>query len=405
MTTQPSRQRGVSLIEALVAMAVMGVGMLGVLGLQASLRGNADVSKQRSEAVRIAQETIETARAFSVLGAAPGASAYDAITSAGPTTVTPVGANSTYSVQTIVTTLPGVGQENTVPPYKQIVVNVSWLDRSNETQTVRLATTISATAPEVTAALGTPGDAAPVQRPAGRHFAIPQLAVNLGNGTSSFTPPGAASGVSWTFNNSSGFITQLCISAACTDFPGRLVSGFVNFATDTSAPTPANAENPLSPVLTNASFDAVAVRVITTEPAAGTVTCFRQAPSGGLYLSYFCAVPITAVQPFYWSGRVELVLPVGLDLATSITDNSASRYRVCRYTTTAARVVPHLIAPSAIRNEDHPLDYYRVPTSLVAQNFLVVRAGTGAGAAFDCPADDTATPEVSGATWHHQPSS
>ena len=51
--------RGVSLIEALVALAVMAFGLLGVVGMQSTLRVNADVSRQRAEAVRMAQEKME----------------------------------------------------------------------------------------------------------------------------------------------------------------------------------------------------------------------------------------------------------------------------------------------------------------------------------------------------------
>ena len=69
-------QRGVSLIEALVAMAIMAFGMLALLGLQGALRGNSDVSKQRSEAVRYAQEQIELLRGFSTLDTATGARTY-----------------------------------------------------------------------------------------------------------------------------------------------------------------------------------------------------------------------------------------------------------------------------------------------------------------------------------------
>ncbi len=61
--------RGTSLVEAVVAMAVMAFGMLAVVGVQSTLRLNADVAKQRSEAVRIAQEAMEAARGFGVIEA------------------------------------------------------------------------------------------------------------------------------------------------------------------------------------------------------------------------------------------------------------------------------------------------------------------------------------------------
>ena len=47
-------------------MAVMAFGMMAIVGLQTTLRLNSDIAKQRSEAVRIAEEAIEEWRAFSV---------------------------------------------------------------------------------------------------------------------------------------------------------------------------------------------------------------------------------------------------------------------------------------------------------------------------------------------------
>ena len=64
-----------SLVEAIVAMAVMAFGMMAIVGLQTTLRANSDVAKQRSEAVRIAEEAIETARAFSLMAGATTTSA------------------------------------------------------------------------------------------------------------------------------------------------------------------------------------------------------------------------------------------------------------------------------------------------------------------------------------------
>ena len=62
---------GVSLVEALVALAVLGFGMLAVVGAQGSLRLNSDVAKQRAEAVRIGQEALEDWRAFGQLPVDP----------------------------------------------------------------------------------------------------------------------------------------------------------------------------------------------------------------------------------------------------------------------------------------------------------------------------------------------
>ena len=86
--SRPSR--GVSLIEALVALAVMSIGLLGVAGMQATLRSTADLSKQRSEAVRLAQEKLEDLRSFGTLVAHTGSTEHDyaSILSVLPETVT-----------------------------------------------------------------------------------------------------------------------------------------------------------------------------------------------------------------------------------------------------------------------------------------------------------------------------
>lgn len=75
--------RGVSLVEALVAMAVMSIGMLALVGVQSTLRMNGDLARQRTEATRIASEEIERVRSFTSLAAVPGAPgmSYDEIDS------------------------------------------------------------------------------------------------------------------------------------------------------------------------------------------------------------------------------------------------------------------------------------------------------------------------------------
>ena len=60
-------------------MAVMAFGMMAIVGLQTTLRQNSDIAKQRSEAVRIAEEAIEQWRAFSAIETTAGHKAYDDI--------------------------------------------------------------------------------------------------------------------------------------------------------------------------------------------------------------------------------------------------------------------------------------------------------------------------------------
>ena len=60
----PTRQRGVALLEALIAFLVLSIGLLALSRLQTHLRTNADAARERSEAVRLAQTDIESLRVF-----------------------------------------------------------------------------------------------------------------------------------------------------------------------------------------------------------------------------------------------------------------------------------------------------------------------------------------------------
>lgn len=376
-------ERGVSLIEALVAMAAMAFGMLGVVGLQSTLRMNADIAKQRSEAVRIAQETVESRRTFSTIATDPLGvrAAFDDIVSDAVGRAV-VGTNATFTVFETVTAAP-VGI-----PSKLLAVRVDWSDRLGQAQSVFLTTNIARVSPELSGALSIWNAGSPMGGSAGRNKAIPSSSVDLGNGTSRFDVPGASPGTSWIFSNSTGYITERC-DPTCSPFAARLLAGFVRYSTGVTQPTPANAENPTSAAIQ------LQVYVDATSPTTTRVDCF-QAPVASTFMEYFCAVPVGAGTS--WSGRSKLDLAAaGLTEATSIASPTAGTYRVCRYTPVRAH------SATGLKNQDHPLDYTSVTTSLVNQNFLVILGGDGA-LPFDCPADDTATPRIDGNTYHHQPS-
>ena len=388
-----SLSRGVSLIEALVALAVMAFGLLGVVGMQATLRYNADISKQRSEAVRMAQQQVEDLRAFGTLAGTAEWDYADIASVATATVPTPAGfANTTFNITTTV-----ANPVATDAQFKTVAVSVDWLDRrtdgSGTAQSVKLTTAIAAVAPALGATLGLPGDRAAPQRPRGRHPTIPPAAVDLGGGTSSFAPPGAPSGTSWTFVNATGQITQVC-TPTCTTLKGWLLSGYIVFATG-AAPTPAEAESP-SDAKPLSHIVSVDVTAATTPAPASSPVCF--ASTSTLSVNYFCLVP-TKPSNSTWSGRSVLGI---FDISTSATsiagllsDTASSNFKVCRYTPEASHT------PTG-GNAAHPLDYTDVGGSLINQNFLVITAGSGT-AAFGCPGDDTGTPLVNGNTFAHQP--
>jgi Tfp pilus assembly protein PilV len=387
-------ERGVSLVEALVALAVMSFGMLGIAGLQGSLRLNTDVSRQRSEAVRLAQESIEQARAFSVINSVAGKVAYNDLL-ASTATDTIAGTNTTY---TRTVTVPAIGNGQL---FKQVIVDIDWVDRTNTAQTIRLSTTVHRVAPELGGSLAIPGSGTPGQLPGGRHASIPRSAVPSSGGTSVFSPPGAPTGTTWVFNDTTGVITQVCLLSVCTTVDARLLSGYVNFATVTSQPTWVESETPPGTAV------GVGVAVSITAPSPypyGTPDCFVEAvppvsPSVvQTSTAYYCLIRVDPVTP-QWSGRSDLT---GLNLATSASDADPARLRVCRYTSRLSNGAVGTGSP-AITNEDHPYVYDKVKTSLANQNFLVMLAGNGS-TAFTCPVDNPATtPLVSGDTFAHQP--
>lgn len=403
---QRSRRRrssGVSLVEALVALAVMGFGMLGVVAMQASMRMNSDVAKQRSEAVRLAQELLEQSRSVTSLTVVAGRLSWTEVVSQPEHDV--AGINATYKRTLTVSDL-GAG------PTKNLVADVRWKDRTDTWQSVRMATSMTAVLPDLPASLGIAPLGSSVNRQvSNRHFGIPPGAVNQGDGTSRFTPPGSSS--YWVFNNATGLIEKTCTSGgSCSTTYAQLAAGFVLFATGVSAPGPLDAESP------SASAISLDVEFETTFPSNTSDDCFKEVESQ--YIAYYCAIPVNPLSGSKWSGRIYLD-GGSLNLASSLSSTNPSRNKVCRYTPVRGchPVVDSVIwgAPGAtascsgtsptpqrkMANSDHPLDYANVGEPLVNQNFLVIRAGDGTNA-FECPDDNTSTTRVNTNTWHHQPS-
>lgn len=397
------RSSGVSLVEAVVALAVMGFGMMGVVAMQASMRFNSDVAKQRSEAVRLAQELLEQSRSVTSLTTVAGRLAWADVVTQPEHDV--VGVNATYKRTLTVADL-GAGTT------RNLVADVRWKDRTDAWQSVRLASSMTAVLPDLPATLGIAPLGSSVNRQiSGRHFGIPPGAVNQGDGTSRFTPPGATS--YWVFNNASGMIEKTCTSpTTCTTTYLQLASGFVLFATSASAPGPTDAESP-----SDAAFT-LDVRYEATFPSVSNDACFKEIEAQ--YIAYYCAIPVAPLSGSKWSGRITLD-GGSLNLASALSSTQASRHKVCRYTpvrgchpapesviwgTTGATASCTGASPTPQRkmtNADHPLDYANVAEPLVNQNFLVIRAGNGTDA-FACPEDNTATTRANTNTWHHQPS-
>ncbi len=360
--TLGGRDRGVSLIEALVALAVMAFGMLGVVGMQSTLRFNSDVSKQRSEAVRIVQETVEQRRNFSTISALTGYSDFDAIVSRA--TVAIAGANATFTVSETATA------DSEAAPMKTLVVSAAWQDRIDQTQLAQVTTIISRSSAAISAALVTPAGGGAAQRPSGRNSSIPRGATDLGDGTSrlDLPPPVAGPLVSWMFNNATGVIQQVCLDGVCSTSDLRLLAGFVSFSTGVTPPTVADGASPSSTAIP------LDITITVTDPLAAPVLCFTSLTSPFQFIEYFCALPVNGASK--WSGYPTFSGPT---FALSATDANALAFRVCRYTPS--------VSGTTTLNSEHPASYVDVTDTLTNQNFLVIRAGNGT-VPFNCPGDD-----------------
>ena len=244
--------RGIGIIEALVSLLVLALGMMSFAALQARLRLNSDVAKQRSEAVRLAQEDVENFRALGTLaadGTIANNLAYAGIT-AGATSRQITGSNATFTLTRQVAESPRAAGI-TDAQMKNLVVTVTWDDRTGGQQTVILRSIIARSDPAVAASLALPANGSPVRDLLARDIQIPIPAKNLGDGTSAIKPLSGGN-VAYVFNNQSGLVTQRCVGgslattvtnnlstgvlagATCTSISAYLVSGFVRTSLDSN---------------------------------------------------------------------------------------------------------------------------------------------------------------------------
>jgi type II secretory pathway pseudopilin PulG len=401
---------GVSLIEALVALAVVGFGMLAMVGLQANLRFNADLSRQRAEAVRLAQDAMERWRAYGGLRTASVPAswpAFDDIADTSPQTLVVPEVNTLFSRETLVS--PNAGAS---PRLRGVRVVVRWQDRRGELQQVQLDSQIGYVPPELAAVVAQRPDLGPVGRPGNRHPMIPRAAVPLPDapGSSRFEPPGGA-GLGWVFNNDTGLIVAICPpppATACAPADRLYLAGSFGFAAD-GPPATSAAEQPSDPLPMGLQLSVV-VRYSLPAPG-GVENCVVAASPDRRRMVYYCAMPITSTRQ--WTGTLDPILTeAGGDVRASDTyspptapidasvptDWRSTRYRICRYTpVNANRREPEVTvglsehAARGLHNRQHPWRYVLAEESYPDRNFLLIRAGDGAGRVYGCPAEDPVT--------------
>lgn len=391
-------QLGISLVEAMIAFVIMGAGMLAMIGMESALGFNSDVSRQRSEAVRLAEEAMERLRTFARLSDAnDDLSSFDGFTNG--TTVKGVGSgNLSNTAFTIATSLRDQGH------HREAKIQVEWTDRFGHSgeandRFVALHSVIARLDPALSGRLTVPPPGAAQVQPLGRHVSIPPDARDFGNGRSGYVPPGRNVTTAWVFDNQSGLVIRVCNvqvaignvtlteallrSSTCADLPGSsrigyVVRGTVRLATGDRA----------SPAVAQAPADATLDLDMTMSlSSVGEWQCFDDSSTAQRQsaVEYVCLVQM-ARDASGWSGRLS-VSPAGWNFG-----GTAEAYRLCRYSA-------DYDGNGTIANPEHPATYAAVRTNLAYQNFLLVRGDRS------CPADTTAQASigVNGNTVQHEP--
>ena len=404
MTRNQRVQYGYTLVEAMIALAIMGFGMFSLSGTQMVLSRHADDARQRTEAVRMAQEKMEEFRSYTgiattVLG--PGsvsatATNWNSLTN---------GQDSLTRNAVYVRTWTFSGTPEAL--MRGATVRVSWTDRANVAQAVSLSSILSRTDPVDAGLLGFPLPLdSHLMRPNNRNLAIPVAAVNLGNRRSALAFGHA--GQYLLFDNSGANVLQICTpagltansspteiiaafsnteSSQCKAFSAYLVSGYIGLDSSVSA-------NDWIAIQSGLGIDTSGI----TRNAAGTlgISCqldnaINQA-SGMLipdFKYYLCVIPLAAPavsQTYDWSGKVVLAGP-------AIWHASANKYFVCRYEYAATQT---LTDPN-LRNVQ---PYNHVNTSIVQQNYRIATSSNAASAAQPICPSDMNVPNISSGALH-----
>lgn len=366
--TNRKKSRGVSLVEALIALLVVAVGVVALQKFQSNSRLNSDVARQRTEALKLAQNDIEQLR--SAAGAADIQSTNRTVAADASNA-----ANATFQVAREVTSSAGAS--------KTVQVTVRWLDRSGAAQQVAISSVISVQPPALTGALAVAhrsADALPLN---GRSADIPAVAHDLGDGRSVLKLDSTQTDA-YVFDNRNGRITSTCSGVqrqtrhvvvgdltSCTSIAAVLLSGQVRFSLtappDAARPNDAPLALAISLTLSGGPYPRPA---ICGAEAMKTVSYFESGqqrraavslnatPASWAVTSWvelserFTAIHCVVVgkgTPALWSGRLSIA-PRGWVLGSS-----ASEFKVCRYTAQS------------------PEAYVDVSTSISEQNFLVIR--------------------------------
>lgn len=366
-----SAQRGFTLTEALIALIVTAFGALALINMQLMLSHHADLAKQRTEAMRLAQGRMEQLRAF--VGITSGSIHWSDLPIASET----VDGDTNASFRLT----PALGGA-TSDPLRSASVTVRWLDRtgndaSNDAdgfsynQQVAISSVISNSDPHNIGLVGNPRPWNSLLRPPrDRHINIPVRAIELGAGRSAIQLDVDYVAV---YIDSTGEVAQVCnpgigqasaaqinaaiASGACATMSSQVVSGYIGRSSP-AIPWPTGISH--AGLTRNAPAAAQGIRCQisdATDPNGGGAI---MADYG--YKYYLCVIPLST--PSTWAGTLRLG---GLSTTGDVI--------ACRY---------EYVAATLDANERNVQPYADVRSSIDAQNYLISSSAGGV-----CPAQMT----------------
>jgi len=206
-----SRQRGVTLVETLVAFFVLAAASVAVAALQRELDLAGDVARERSEALRLGERAIEELRAFTSIDGAPGTPTYRAITTGSAVVDAASGvARTTYRVERVVDDAAFAGT-------KEATVAVRWSDRRGGGHEIALHTFVAALDPQYSGSLALDGNAirSTPRGALGRHPGVQLTAKRIDGGRSAWKPDENGT-TAWLFDDRTAAVVGLCDGIAAT---------------------------------------------------------------------------------------------------------------------------------------------------------------------------------------------
>jgi prepilin-type N-terminal cleavage/methylation domain-containing protein len=136
------RTRGFTLVEALIALVVLSVGLIGLARIQVHVFAASGLGKAQTTAVNLAQQKLEELRMIDyglIKGDADMPAAQD-------------GDNAAYRRTWVVT-------EQHAPDYKRVSITASWHTPDGESRSVNLTSFIARSTPDLLEPIGASGDA------------------------------------------------------------------------------------------------------------------------------------------------------------------------------------------------------------------------------------------------------